>query len=661
MTYKIEIEVGGNVYTLDVFSPTLMNEYGKQTHLEVDVLRNEFESIKDSNTISDAEVYFFDFGTRVFGGRIVDYRNTDDRVVLQVGSFEEDAIKAKPTVASLTFVGVSDSDIIENAIDRVDILSKGTIQTINPDVDLLFSNASPAKMMRKVQRQTGGYLVFNANGAVDYLENAGSDKTAIVIGPAQSNVSDSFEVEERDRQDYTHIRVLGASEGDSQIKAEAVANSYSSGDRQIWRKYTDKEITTDSRAQSVANTLISEYDNDPVRLDISTIIFGVDVDIGDTFSVVSSVDAIDQEMTVVKKNELFQGSDSIYDVVLSNRVLTRLDSAVKRRRDVEKFNEAFQGDIVTLNAGGYRAPVDSNTNYELTVRVPPDVKKELTAEVEVVGLPYRSYSSGAAGGGNHTHTVNVEHPKHSHTIAGTTGLSSNENHNIGKSFNVDPSIDQQQGFPKTIATETIASSPSSFPLIVNGAIGIEAGDGNSFDKLDLTVFDRDTNSTYDIVNEVGRTEPFNYQSGTTTIFDDVNGHTLDLQIKCSYVNGRVTDLQGDWGWDFVRPHTHGVDEASSEELGTTESETSDPSGTHTHNPDPGVIEQFNGQQITPSNVDLIVNGTTVSSNIGSDRFETVVDISNELSTGFNNIEVTSDSLGHIRATTFLDLYRQITQ
>jgi len=78
---------------------------------------------------------------------------------------------------------------------------------------------------------------------------------------------------------------------------------------------------------------------------------------------------------------------------------------------------------------------------------------------------------------------------------------------------------------------------------------------------------------------------------------------------------------------------------------------------HQHVPNPG-IDEFTGK--TPSNVDVLVDGTTVATDIGSGTFETIVDISNELTVGaWNDIALSSDSLGHIQATVSVDGYKQI--
>jgi len=78
---------------------------------------------------------------------------------------------------------------------------------------------------------------------------------------------------------------------------------------------------------------------------------------------------------------------------------------------------------------------------------------------------------------------------------------------------------------------------------------------------------------------------------------------------------------------------------------------------HAHEPDPGITE-FAGD--TPTSVDVIIEGNTVATDIGSGTFETEVDISGEMTAGqWNDIELSSSSLGHIQATVSIDGYKQI--
>jgi len=742
MTFELEIEINGSVFSLDVFDASLTDVYGEESRLTVTVLRDEFQPIIENNDISLATVSFFRFGTNEFAGRIVDYTNQTERVELAIGTFEEDAINAKPTAATLTFAGATDVEIIQNAISRVDSLSEGTIENIDSNVDILFSNASPAKMIREVQRETGAFVRYNPDGTVDYVGQCGNDRTATTISPSNSNVSESFNVNEFDRERYNHLRVLGASQGDSQIQAEAIIPSFDPAtDRERWKVYSDKEIISNERAQKVADTIIAEYDDAPIRVDVETVVFDVDLQIGDVFTVVSDRDNLNQELQVVEVTELLQGNQDVYEVVFSNRLITRLTDAEKQRRDVEKFNQAFQGDVVTLTSGGYRAPVDSNNSYVLSVRKPSDVVQELTAEIEIVGLPYRFYSSPVPHNHdfdidipshthdvdidipahthsvdidipNHTHDVSIDIPAHTHSVDFTIPNHTHDvdidipnhthqvdidipSHDHGVTIDIPDHDHSVVVFhPSHSHGYTLRAPPHQHIL---NEPGIDASLGSTLNAD--TAFDTDHDHIYEVQADL---TSFEEESETS---DTALGSTTSetTQDGGGFFSSQTTD---DGGSEFITTSSDAggseqlvetTGEGGSEQVAETTSnggneqltetsdngggffssettsdggseqlvETSDSGGgffsSETTSSTAGVDAGIEETTDTPSNVDVIVNGNTVATNVASGQFNEVVDIAGELTEGFNTIEIQSDSLGHIRATTFLDLYRQITQ
>jgi hypothetical protein len=65
-------------------------------------------------------------------------------------------------------------------------------------------------------------------------------------------------------------------------------------------------------------------------------------------------------------------------------------------------------------------------------------------------------------------------------------------------------------------------------------------------------------------------------------------------------------------------------------------------------------------ELTPDNVNVLVNGSTVATNIGSGEFETTVDLSGDLNrAAWNTIELDADSRGFIQATVSAQAYKQI--
>jgi len=89
---------------------------------------------------------------------------------------------------------------------------------------------------------------------------------------------------------------------------------------------------------------------------------------------------------------------------------------------------------------------------------------------------------------------------------------------------------------------------------------------------------------------------------------------------------------------------------------------------HSHTPDPGLVESFPdhpqagaNDHLLPSNVDILVNGATVATDVGSGEFETVVDIADELDRdAWNTIQATSDTIGHVQINPYVEAYKQIS-
>lgn len=641
-------QTDGSVHELIVLGGTTVNNYGEQSRVEVRVLRNEWFDIVDSIDKVNDEFYISKSGSDVFGGRLVNSNNTDNDVVLEIGSWEEDALGAEPTGQTEEFVA-SDDTIIKDAISRVSGLSAGTIETINNDITILFSNTTPAGMIREVQRTTRGFVFYNADKTVDYIADPSDGSTSGTVGPQNRNVQEDFEVLEDEREDFTHVRVLGAQQGKARIQAEAVKGSYDGTGREVWQNYPDKDITSKSRAQDVADEIVTELESSPRKLTVETVLFGLDVGVGDRLNVVSDQDNIDTVLWVTKAAKRLDGSTDVEEVTLSNRLLLDESDDAKRRRDVERFNQGFQGDVVTINSGGYRAPVDSTNAYRFSVRVPDDVVGELDAQLEVEGLPYRAYSGGAANGGGVASTTNSGGGENS-----TTGVSNRLSSVKGTVEDLDfdttlgPGDDvvwsgdlstSFDGHVLWLEVEILTDASESVPMVVD--VTYEEP-GSTFER-DAISFEPSTDYAGSLLVTFPVLEvPAGSTINTTIANPDSSSftYTLDSSLARTYYYG------GDHEHDFFVPsHSHDIDLPD-----------------HTHMPDPGITEFATN---TPSNVDVRIDDgsgfTTVASDVASGEFIEVVDIGGEFSSGFNTVEVTSDSLGHIRATAFLDVYRQITQ
>ena len=626
----------GTEQELTILDGSITNQYREQSHADVEVIRSEWREVEGDIDDIDDEFFILEGGSKEFGGRLVDTTNKSDHVLVEIGSFEEDALDAQPTDSTLKFVGVPDSDVVEDAISRIPELSVGTIDTLDTDVSVLFSNSSPAGMIREMQKTSRALVRYNADKTVDYLERP-STITARV-GPDESNVEDTFDVTANERDEFTHVRVLGSQEGEARIQAEAVVDSYDGG-RQSWRKYPDKSITSESRAQKIADEIVAEAEEEEDRrIRVETVVFGEQFSVGDRVETVSVQDSLDQVLRVIKKTDRLEGATTVSKLELSSRIIIDESDEQKQRRDVERFNQGFQGDVVTINSGGYRAPVDSGFRYVFSVRKPDDVVKELTAEIEIDALPYRFYSEPI----DHTHDLSIPFSNLDHSHSVDIPFSNvNHSHNLdmdghshdlsmnGHSHSVDIPVPTHN---HPISFESIGTSLES------------DDDGNFFHNHQAW-------------------QPQGFDQLLSDSGGDTQLHFTNFEVSDSETTTETTDSVADGG-TAVNEATGGttvteffddVVESSDQAFFDDVVQTSEASS----GVDPGIVETDS----FPSNCDVIVNGQSVGVSLGdgSSSFSEVVDISGFLTEGFNTIEITSDALGHIRATAFLDLYRQITQ
>jgi hypothetical protein len=466
----------------EVIDGSITNEYLKQKHAFVEVLRREWESISDYIDKRNDDVLIRDSDGVDFKGRIVSFTNADTKVEVELGSYEEDAKTGEPILGTVSR-SQSDKQMVEEIITTdgsTNIpanfpLFKGNVeQTVN-NLSFVFSNSTTAGMIRQVQGATGAFVEYDgAANELNYEKFPEGQSASITIGPAEQNISERFSIVENKRDDATHVRVLGAGDGDAQITAEEEVVSVGNNGNRLYNTYTDNSIATQSEADRVAQTLANEIQNAPIKVTVETTIFDEDINLGTPVRAVSERDGLDQEpLYATKVEKVFDGDDTLAVAKFTNRLLTDQTEGERRRAEIESLSNGIQGDIVTINSSGERDVVDSGNSYTFDMRKPSDVVEVLRAEVKVEGLEYRVPFGGVDADGN-----------------------------------IQPGITQ---------------------------------------------------------------------------FGD-----------------------------------------------------------------------------TPSGVSLHVNGTKIADDIGTGRFTEVVDVSGELNEGFNTIEVESDTLGHVRGTGFIDVYRQIT-
>jgi len=565
--------------------------------------------------------------------RLVDIETGGPTWTLKCYSHEWLANTVEPTAGGTLRTG-SDADLVNGWITDVSQWTAGTVTQQATGLSFVFNHAAPHEGLRRVEKNVPGELKFRDTGTVDYIDRLGSDKTgSVTLSSANQNIEDEIRITKRGRElDGTHIRVLGAHEGEAQFFANLVPSDdsanydnrvnystsrWSDGNTRDWDRYVNKDVTDQATIEEEAAELGTEITERLVEAKATTTL---DLDIGDTVQVTKTDADLDRAMRAHRIKEVAEGGTVKRELLLSTRTIVRSDDA-EDLRDIQRFNSGFQGSSVVVQGGGSRQPVDAQNNAEIPFFY-PDLEFENKAELFVRGLTYRAYSSGAASGGGDTTTSTAS------DRGGTNLLAS-------KDYASDQTLAPGD---KTTLTTTISE---------------DAATGHSLVKIGF-----DTN---DVKND--QQVYVKCVTGITRIFEAGIRNATTGQWYYAGMTGQELEKNDTVEFEVKNPSSNSntFTISASESSGIS---VQDPDHTHkvtfpdhTHEPEPGISEFGNE---TPTAVDVLVDSNKVATDIGTGTFQTTVDISNELTkNAWNLIELTSDDLGHIQTTVSIKGYDKI--
>jgi hypothetical protein len=597
-TLVIEKDDGTIRDTIDADSAAWTAARRKFDRGTVVVPQDDWHAIeRDVATRTDRFIFERPDGSRLFAGRFDDDARVDEASArIRVVSFGIDAKNAEPTGVNRTFLNTADDTVIQDAIDNVSTLSAGSLANLESTLSYSFANATRAKQIKKVAVATGGVVRYNDDRTVDYADRFGSDRaSSLTLGPDQSNLARDISVQQDSRDPITHIRAYGGSVGGSQLTAEATTNSFSGG-AEVWRVFEDTDIKEQDRLNNITSRLASQVDTEPRQLQIEGTVVGEAINRGDTVQVAIPDRGIDRAMLVQRVTERHDDRGRAFDIQLVNRYGDDdlSGSPAELRQRAER---GFRGFVDRDNFRAIeRQPVTASTNAKGNYDYPTNVVNEVAAEVIVKGLAYRGYT---AGGDNQSTSTTG--------ISGTASLSS------------DTTLSPRD---ETQITLTVDNNFKGDHLHTRFDINT---DGNEH-PLDVDIF------------TVGEGDV------------EWGGFTSNLGDFALSLDYTEVDAGDDIDLTIRNPDRASTDIVIED---STQITTYEP--LHEHPVKPGATE-FGTE--TPSSVDLLINGNTVGSDIGSGTFRAVVDASGQFSAGDNTLALTSDTTGFVTAIVRTELFRR---
>ena len=612
--------------------------------------------------------------------RLVDIESGGATQRLILYSYEWLANTVEPTDGGDTRTG-SDADLVTDWITDVSQWTAGTVTEQATGLRFVFNHAAPHEGLRRIEKNVPGELKFRNTGTVDYIDRLGADKSHnVILSSGNQNIEDEITITKRGRElDGTHIRVLGAHEGESQFFANLVPSDdsatyenrvnystsrWSDGDTRDWDRFVNKDVTDQATIEEEAAELGTEITNRLVEAKVTTTL---DLDIGDTVQVTKPDGDLDRAMRVHRIKEVSEGGTTTRELLLSTRTIVRSDDS-QDLRDIQRFNSGFQGSSVVVQGGGSRQPVDATNNAEIPFFY-PELEFENEAQLFVRGLNYRHYST------PNQHNHDVRHPTHDHDVTHPT-----HDHDVthpSHKHKVSDTSTQNTPHGDVDASGSSISSPGDTggswddltTISVSGYevalvwVGVTSADSTVQVRL------KDNNGISKYPTSNGVTLSGNNAGDVTgsvclSIPKDVGAISVQYKTDSAPLSNFLIDYQT-WG-----NHTHDISDTSTAALGTTETSTNALGTTETSATALGIttssstttgvtagIEETND---TPSSVDVKIAGNTVATDIGTGGFRTTVDLSGELTKGaWNLIELTSDDLGHIQGTILIRGYDQI--
>lgn len=412
-----------NTTEVGVSEVKIEEEFGRQDIARVFVVRGRVP--EDTVERGTTQMFVLDSpsdanGDALFGGVLKDIIRSGPRTEIIIESFEIYARDATPTPPDEQFEDVDDSVIINDGIDNIPQISAGNIDTLTSGNSIIMPNVSQARKLRIVERASNGELKYQADKTLNYtqgcgVDKCGSNKRDIILSPENEFITEYFTADKRSgEEDVTHIRMVGGGDGVSQITAHIIPDSdpedyesdpeyqnvtrytashWSDGDRKKWAIIPNKDHTNVDMLTNLGLQYAEEF-QEPY-IEAFTVIEDLDVELGDFFTVQYPEEEIDRIMRVISVQTNIDSEGVNYEVDLSTRKLTVVDTEEENKKDIDRHNTSFEGSDVSYTVGSGRQSCDDGVPYVTTFYYPEELVHEHRMELRLHALPFKRFENGA--------------------------------------------------------------------------------------------------------------------------------------------------------------------------------------------------------------------------------------------------------------------------
>jgi len=287
--------------------------------------------------------------------RLVDVQSGGPTYTLVGYSLEWDANREQFTDGGDLREG-DDNTLITNLIGEVSSWTAGSIADLTGPLSFVFNHAHQHEALRRIEKNVPGEIQFRDEGTVDYVDRLGSDKSGTVeLSASAGTIEDEINIVKRGRElDGTHIRVLGAHEGEAQIFANLVPSDdsatydnrvnyttsrWADGDTRDWDRWTNKDVTDQATIEEEAASLGDELKERlvEVKATVDPDALPSSVVVGDTVQVVKPDADLNRSMRIHRLKRVVEGPTETYKLLLSTRTTLRTDDS-EDLRDIQRFN-----------------------------------------------------------------------------------------------------------------------------------------------------------------------------------------------------------------------------------------------------------------------------------------------------------------------------------